>query len=1578
MGGTLTLSGTVFDFTVRFSSSSALLTQTGGNLDLDTVTIGNVSRTVGGGSVIYSSLSSSEGRMEISGCSFEFVSSSGDGGAILAELGEGSTLTVTDTTFTSCSSSGKGGALSIVLSSTGSFALQTGTSFESCSAASGSAVFVQASSLASAITESSMAFLAPFPLTPTPALLDLYRGWNTASTSDAVPLVLFLAEVGSTGFASSSGSDGELCGFSVYPCSSLSTVQTRLAANGSKTEGKLNPITIQLQTALEQKTSFSCGAHAATITGNTITLSSTGQFTTSSASSSLTLSTLTFLFTSSQSQPAISVAKGEIVVSGCTVGNGVDEIPVTFGSVSGGSLELSGTNMMKSVSTSSPLFVVASGTLKIESGTSLTHSATTRIASLFDLSGGSTTIASLVIPSFTLDSTISVFSLTNTASLSLSSTSFSSISTTSSVTNTDSGAVGSIITANILPTARLTLSTCTFTSCQSSSAAAALLITIVSSPTSNIDQSPVFSLNDCYFANNTHKTSNDVMIITQPPNNEAISIVNTFSDSDMDHLLVNSVATNNLIPFSILFVTREGFDDQNCKLPDVPCSSVEKSLEHCINLEKNNTHALRIIEMEEGTFSVGRWDFGKKNVLVQGESNKNVVMSVQSLTESFVSIEEGIVTLKRFTIDASSSSPDHVLLSVHDGNLDLQFIEIDWASTQIEASPIVVDGGVLSLQQSTFSDVTLSEVTLIDTASLFTTSQCVFSSISRTNESHPIVVCQLSPEHSVSMESTTFQDNQKNKLNRCVLLFGLNDQTFLRSHWEGTFSLGDAPSVVQVVSATADWKDTSFNPYSLLYHFYPRTASITVQNSSLAADHPLCGSTSLPCSTIDQGVLLTAAEVVEIVDEGRLNDVVNLNGENLTVKVHKGFGIIRATGKGSFVNNEFVEPDILTISTLTLDVSGSELDSSESFIRIECGQGLIQTCSVVSAKPIPFTLVSVLKGSMELNKFTVTDLSFTNPGQTAIHVANADNFTLQECFFTNTLSSSNENEADTENICDWTTSLVHIDNSTAHIHFTSISGFSQGALFVSNSTTTIRSSEFSDNSLKHDVYPSFRRNIRCEGGTLNVATLSSGDGHKEGSSAWISKDEDCQFISPVVSQDAPLFIPILLTDSKVELDKSKNFYKLALKGTLFIPCGLSVEVFENISTSKTTFSEGLGKQLEISDLTPTDWTETGLNIIIPHSSLSSTLNNTHEWRIRLIFGNGLSTASFRLKMSLSDDRKAQAKQAMKWLLPVIISAVALLFILIVVILLCRRHRKKKAEKATGSLLQQQELDIQQIVEKDDEFSIPHASLGTTAFVFQDGPESKGNKEQGKNLFVGDELTQYAQDMIPPPPLPSVEVVNCDDQHEVKMIAHYDSLYKRLHSQKPIGLDRHKLKIRVVEALKHIAETDADAQILVRFSPHWVLLNHNDEIFLRTRADTTTLNPTNTATNLNTQSQTVQHEDQRWCAPETTAMKSKQIDTAAAAVFSLGLVLAEIDTGQVPFGETDALNANRMLGTGFLPKTDGMSETAVSLLKRCVAVNPIDRPSFDEVLSSVLAEEGQEPPKPMGNMPIQGQNEAGDV
>ncbi|KAK2944260.1 hypothetical protein BLNAU_20823 [Blattamonas nauphoetae] len=267
-GSTLTLSSTVTITTPPSAAHTASLIKMEGASTMSVSTgceFKTISQTESGGGAFLSTNGNNNQILSIASSSFESVSSVGDGGVILAQLGAGSKLTVADTTFKLYSSSGKGGALSIVLSSTGSFAVEAGTSFESCSAImSGSAVFVEAQSLASAITKTSSA-------------------GGHASRMEHSEL------------------DSQV---RVDPTSS----------EWIKTEGKLKPITIELQTGLAQSTPFSCGGHKATITGNTITLSKTGQFTTSSANSVLTLSSLTILFASSQTKPAISVSLGKIVV----------------------------------------------------------------------------------------------------------------------------------------------------------------------------------------------------------------------------------------------------------------------------------------------------------------------------------------------------------------------------------------------------------------------------------------------------------------------------------------------------------------------------------------------------------------------------------------------------------------------------------------------------------------------------------------------------------------------------------------------------------------------------------------------------------------------------------------------------------------------------------------------------------------------------------------------------------------------------------------------------------------------------------------------------------------------------------------------------------------------------------------------------------------------------------------------------------------------------------------------------------------------------------------------------------------
>ncbi|KAK2954541.1 hypothetical protein BLNAU_10561 [Blattamonas nauphoetae] len=92
------------------------------------------------------------------------------------------------------------------------------------------------------------------------------------------------------------------------------------------------------------------------------------------------------------------------------------------------------------------------------------------------------------------------------------------------------------------------------------------------------------------------------------------------------------------------------------------------------------------------------------------------------------------------------------------------------------------------------------------------------------------------------------------------------------------------------------------------------------------------------------------------------------------------------------------------------------------------------------------------------------------------------------------------------------------------------------------------------------------------------------------------------------------------------------------------------------------------------------------------------------------------------------------------------------------------------------------------------------------------------------------------------------------------------------------------------------------------------------------------------------------EGLRWQAPEVVA-NAVEVDREKAAVFSLGLILWELLTENVPFGEMDAVNAARQNETGGLPRMSLVSnQNAKDTIQQCLQTDPLSRPSFSSLLS----------------------------
>ncbi|KAK2942098.1 hypothetical protein BLNAU_22970 [Blattamonas nauphoetae] len=279
-----------------------------------------------------------------------------------------------------------------------------------------------------------------------------------------------------------------------------------------------------------------------------------------------------------------------------------------------------------------------------------------------------------------------------------------------------------------------------------------------------------------------------------------------------------------------------------------------------------------------------------------------------------------------------------------------------------------------------------------------------------------------------------------------------------------------------------------------------------------------------------------------------------------------------------------------------------------------------------------------------------------------------------------------------------------------------------------------------------------------------------------------------------------------------------------------------------------------------------------------------------------------------LHATIRDEHKSYTATVMKWLVPVICGVVGLLVVLLLVIVViwcCRRNAKTKEAEY---LVANQEVAEIEIV-KEDFFA--ENTLGTTAFVFEDGNNVKHGGENHSTEVKERRLPEDADEFSGNG---KMVVVNGGGE-ETRTVSKYVSLYEHLHGKhRQPGMEKGAMMVKLVKRMKSLLMAEPTSPLFTRLSPHVVLLNGQGEIRLDLKHGQSVVgNEGGTVTGENELKQ--QQEEQRWQAPETDRKDKSEIDVVAASVFSLGLLLAEIDTGQVPFGEIDALNAHRALGTG---------------------------------------------------------------
>ncbi|KAK2943536.1 hypothetical protein BLNAU_21553 [Blattamonas nauphoetae] len=316
-------------------------------------------------------------------------------------------------------------------------------------------------------------------------------------------------------------------------------------------------------------------------------------------------------------------------------------------------------------------------------------------------------------------------------------------------------------------------------------------------------------------------------------------------------------------------------------------------------------------------------------------------------------------------------------------------------------------------------------------------------------------------------------------------------------------------------------------------------------------------------------------------------------------------------------------------------------------------------------------------------------------------------------------------------------------------------------------------------------------------------------------------------------------------------------------------------------------------------------------------------------------------SSFTPKKSMSPEMKT----LLSWLIPLIASLLVVVIVVIVLIVLLRRRRVK-------SQTEQKEMEEQTDERLDEKIEVETVAPDNTNAVIHAEAISHSNFRPDNSLLPTEQERHQVSKSDALGDL--VEVMKCSGDFVVSTARMDTTLYSLIHTQKK-EIGSRTIGVQIVNGLKHVVAHRGWSDVLTQLSPHWILLDSAGNVHLKLEMNSTEAEQAallaqkqQNAHAAGMEGEKVGMDGLRWRAPEI-ASGSGEVDSQNASVFSLGLILWEIETGLVPYGEVDAIVAQKQSGTGIAPKlSDLHDEEFIALLTRCLSVNPKERPTLNEV------------------------------
>ncbi|KAK2942068.1 hypothetical protein BLNAU_23001 [Blattamonas nauphoetae] len=312
-----------------------------------------------------------------------------------------------------------------------------------------------------------------------------------------------------------------------------------------------------------------------------------------------------------------------------------------------------------------------------------------------------------------------------------------------------------------------------------------------------------------------------------------------------------------------------------------------------------------------------------------------------------------------------------------------------------------------------------------------------------------------------------------------------------------------------------------------------------------------------------------------------------------------------------------------------------------------------------------------------------------------------------------------------------------------------------------------------------------------------------------------------------------------------------------------------------------------------------------------------------------------------------DPKKAMTpvQKLLSWLIPLVVSLLVVLLVIIVILVLVNRRKTK-------AVLSLKEMEEQTDDVLNEKVEVEHVGPENTNAEIHAEAISHSNFRPDDSLLTTTVATQQSSKGDTLADL--VEVMKCSGDFAVSTARMDTTLYSVIHTQKKEIRNR-AIGMQIVNGLKEVVARRGWSDVLTRLSSHWILVDAAGNVQLKLQMSSNEAEQTAQLAQKQQNPNAVGREGEksgmdglRWRAPEVTG-GSGEVDGHKASVFSLGLILWEIETGLVPYGEVDAIVAQKQSGTGIPPNmSDLHDDEFVALLTRCLSVNPKERPTLTEI------------------------------